>query len=123
MPAATRESKRCVHCGRRFEWRKKWARDWPQVKTCSDACRRGVLPVDTTIDAVVLALLARRPSGSTICPSEAARSHAPDDWRAAMPRVHDAVARLEAIGRVVVTQGGEVVALEGVRGAYRVRLP
>ncbi|MDP4598804.1 MAG: DUF2256 domain-containing protein [Pseudomonadales bacterium] len=21
-------------------WRKKWARDWPQVKYCSERCRR-----------------------------------------------------------------------------------
>ncbi|NBR46603.1 MAG: DUF2256 domain-containing protein [Verrucomicrobia bacterium] len=32
----------CAHCGRPFTWRKKWSRDWEQVKYCSDACRRGV---------------------------------------------------------------------------------
>jgi hypothetical protein len=32
--------KTCVHCGRPFNWRKKWARDWAQVKYCSDRCRR-----------------------------------------------------------------------------------
>ncbi|MFM8655290.1 MAG: DUF2256 domain-containing protein [Verrucomicrobiota bacterium] len=37
-------SKTCVHCGRPFAWRKKWARDWEKVKFCSDACRRGVTP-------------------------------------------------------------------------------
>jgi hypothetical protein len=31
----------CVACGRPFAWRKKWERDWEQVKFCSDACRRG----------------------------------------------------------------------------------
>ncbi|MFZ9690677.1 MAG: DUF2256 domain-containing protein [Phycisphaerales bacterium] len=30
----------CVSCGRPFTWRKKWERDWPGVKYCSDACRR-----------------------------------------------------------------------------------
>lgn len=34
-------SKSCQHCGRPFTWRKKWKRDWDQVKYCSDACRRG----------------------------------------------------------------------------------
>ncbi|HPZ95794.1 MAG: DUF2256 domain-containing protein [Mycobacterium sp.] len=29
----------CERCGRPFEWRKKWARDWPEVKYCSRACR------------------------------------------------------------------------------------
>ncbi|NBT89492.1 MAG: DUF2256 domain-containing protein [Verrucomicrobia bacterium] len=37
-------SKTCVRCGRPFTWRKKWARDWENVKFCSDACRRGVTP-------------------------------------------------------------------------------
>lgn len=34
-------SKTCAHCGRPFAWRRRWARDWEQVKYCSDACRRG----------------------------------------------------------------------------------
>ncbi|MBN8212321.1 MAG: DUF2256 domain-containing protein [Xanthomonadales bacterium] len=33
--------KTCPVCGREFSWRKKWARDWPQVRYCSDACRKG----------------------------------------------------------------------------------
>jgi len=31
----------CVACARPFAWRKRWERDWEQVKYCSDACRRG----------------------------------------------------------------------------------
>ena len=34
------EPKICAACGRPFEWRKKWARDWAQVKYCSEKCRR-----------------------------------------------------------------------------------
>ena len=30
----------CVACGRPFTWRKKWARDWSQVRYCSERCRR-----------------------------------------------------------------------------------
>ncbi|MFY7718472.1 MAG: DUF2256 domain-containing protein, partial [Brevundimonas sp.] len=26
-------------CGKPFSWRRKWARDWDQVKVCSDRCR------------------------------------------------------------------------------------
>lgn len=29
----------CAACGRPFTWRKKWARDWEQVRYCSDKCR------------------------------------------------------------------------------------
>ncbi|MEO1201002.1 MAG: DUF2256 domain-containing protein [Pseudomonadota bacterium] len=32
--------KTCVTCGRPFAWRKKWARDWDQVRHCSERCRR-----------------------------------------------------------------------------------
>ena len=36
--------KTCVVCGRPFSWRRKWARDWDQVKVCSDRCRAGAGP-------------------------------------------------------------------------------
>jgi len=31
----------CLRCERLFEWRKKWARDWENVKYCSDKCKSG----------------------------------------------------------------------------------
>ncbi|MDG1057591.1 MAG: DUF2256 domain-containing protein [Flavobacteriaceae bacterium] len=30
--------KTCVVCARPFNWRKKWARDWENVKYCSKRC-------------------------------------------------------------------------------------
>ena len=32
-------SKICAACARPFVWRKKWQRDWENVRYCSDACR------------------------------------------------------------------------------------
>jgi len=32
-------SKSCVACGRDMTWRKSWAKNWAEVKYCSDACR------------------------------------------------------------------------------------
>ena len=32
-------TKVCAACSLPFAWRKKWARDWEQVKFCSDRCR------------------------------------------------------------------------------------
>jgi hypothetical protein len=32
-------SKPCVTCGRDMTWRKSWAKNWDEVKYCSDACR------------------------------------------------------------------------------------
>ncbi|NBX37151.1 MAG: DUF2256 domain-containing protein [Planctomycetes bacterium] len=44
MPAIRRRPvpppKQCACCQRPFTWRKKWARDWENVRYCSDACRR-----------------------------------------------------------------------------------
>ncbi len=33
-------SKTCAHCGLSFSWRKKWERDWENVRYCSERCRR-----------------------------------------------------------------------------------
>ena len=41
MKKANLPEKICVACGRPFAWRRKWARDWDQVRYCSDACRTG----------------------------------------------------------------------------------
>ena len=45
MPKMVRKgdlpTKICATCRLPFAWRKKWARDWDQVKYCSDRCRKG----------------------------------------------------------------------------------
>ncbi|MGB1546491.1 MAG: DUF2256 domain-containing protein [Candidatus Puniceispirillaceae bacterium] len=33
------DEKICLTCKRPFSWRKKWARDWGNVKFCSKRCR------------------------------------------------------------------------------------
>jgi len=38
MPNKQLPSKPCVVCGRPFNWRKKWERDWENVKYCSKKC-------------------------------------------------------------------------------------
>ncbi|MEC8544215.1 MAG: DUF2256 domain-containing protein [SAR324 cluster bacterium] len=30
----------CPVCQHPFTWRRKWARDWDQVRYCSERCRR-----------------------------------------------------------------------------------
>ncbi|MFY0691649.1 MAG: DUF2256 domain-containing protein [Paracoccaceae bacterium] len=32
-------TKICLTCGRPFEWRRKWARNWDEVRYCSQRCR------------------------------------------------------------------------------------
>lgn len=33
-------SKSCTTCGREMTWRKSWAKNWDEVKYCSEACRK-----------------------------------------------------------------------------------
>ena len=32
--------KPCLACGRPMGWRRAWAKNWEQVRYCSEACRR-----------------------------------------------------------------------------------
>jgi len=37
---STLPSKPCLACGREMTWRKAWAKNWAEVRYCSDACRQ-----------------------------------------------------------------------------------
>jgi hypothetical protein len=118
------DPKTCDACGRTIEWRKKWARDWDDVRWCSAACRRrGVTDQDVDLERRVLAMLADRARSSTICPSDVARAVAPDDWRPLMEPVRQAARRLVARGEVEITQKGTVIDPSTAKGPIRIRLP
>lgn len=116
------DTKTCAACGREFGWRKKWERDWDQVRYCSNACRRrGVNDTDRRLEAAILDLLGRRDAGKTICPSEAAKAVGGGDWRGLMEPARRAARRLVDRGAVVITQGGRIVDPSTARGAIRIR--
>ena len=115
-------TKVCRTCGRTFAWRKKWERDWDQIRYCSDQCRRekpGQL--DARIEAAIIELLSSRDAGATICPSEAARAVQPDNWKPLMERVRRAARRMARGGRIEITQSGSVVSPDDLRGPIRLR--
>jgi len=115
-------SKPCAGCGRTITWRRKWERDWDEVRWCSDACRRrGTTQADRALEQTVLDLLAARAAGATICPSEAARAVGGDSWREQMEPARAAARRLVARGEVEITQGGRVVDPSTAKGPIRVR--
>jgi hypothetical protein len=65
-------------------------------------------------------LLARRDPGKTICPSDAARALGGDDgFRPLMDTVRDAARELVVARRIEVTQKGEKVDLDTVKGPVR----
>ncbi len=120
MPAAaTPPAKACVACGRRIEWRRKWERDWEQVRYCSTACRGGPGRVDRELEAAITRLLGAR--SGTMCPSEAAREVGGDDWRPLVEPARRAARRLVAAGEVEIVQGGRVVDPSTARGPVRIR--
>ncbi|MDQ1672019.1 MAG: hypothetical protein QOC98_581 [Frankiaceae bacterium] len=119
-------SKPCAVCGRTITWRKKWERDWDEVRYCSDACRRRAKSSsgsaqDEKLETTMRALLARTGNGKTICPSDVARTVAPDDWRPLMEPTRAAARRLVAIGEAEITQGGHVVDPSTAKGPIRIR--
>jgi hypothetical protein len=123
--------KTCAACGRTITWRKKWERDWDNVKFCSDACRSHKPgPQDRLLEETILRMLLERGAGKTICPSEAARTVAggaelSEDrarWEPMMEPARAAARRLVAAEKIVITQGGHTVDAATAKGAIRLRL-
>ena len=114
--------KTCASCGRRIEWRAAWAKNWSEVRYCSEACRsRKVTTTDAELEASILALLANRAATATACPSEAARAVGGDEWRDLMEPARRAARRLVARGEIDITQGGSIVDPSTARGPIRLR--
>lgn len=115
------EDKTCASCGRRIEWRAKWARSWDDVRWCSDACRRrGVTAVDARLEDLLRTSLARAGRGG-VDPDEAARSVDPDGWRALHEPARRAARRLVAAGEAEMVQRGRVVDPSTAKGDVRIR--
>jgi hypothetical protein len=120
------QTKACAMCGREMAWRRKWARNWDQVRYCSDACRKHrPTALDRALERAIVDLLRARGSDKTICPSEAARRVAAAHgiaWRSLLQRTRSAARRLADAGVVEITQRGRRVAPSRARGAIRLRL-
>ena len=117
----TPEDKTCASCGRRIEWRAKWAKSWDDVRYCSDACRRRRLtPVDLRLEEVLRALVekAGRPG---VDPDDAALRVDPAGAKALHEPARRAARRLVAAGVAEMVQGGRVVDPSTAKGAVRVR--
>ena len=118
MDAKTVPDKVCATCGRRIEWRKKWERNWSEVRYCGEKCRRNRPgTVDRELEQAILGLLGAR--AGTICPSEAARRVRPDDWREWMERTRQAARRMVAQELLEIRQKGRVVDPSIAKGPIR----
>ena len=113
----------CVRCGRTMQWRAKWAKNWEQVKYCSEQCRRArITATDTALEDAIISLLGTRARNASICPSEAARQVSGESWQSLMEPARMAARRLVAQGKVQITQGGKVVDPSRAKGPIRIRL-
>ena len=121
MPKKSIPSKICKSCGRTFEWRKKWQNNWQDIKYCSKACgKRTVTNQDKKIETTILELLEK--TEGSICPSQVARLHDPENWRDQMENVRRAARRLAAESKVIITQKGTVVDPTAFKGPIRIAM-
>ena len=82
------------------------------------------MPTAADIAHAIDELLKRRNRSSSICPSEGARRLWPQDWGEHMSDVRDVALAQMREGRLLITQGGQVVdAEQPLRGAIRLRRP
>jgi len=120
MANGQRPSKTCAQCGRPFDWRKKWAKNWDEVRYCGERCRRASRAKDSLEDRI-RELLLERGAGKTICPSELLDEELKQN-PAAMERVREAARRLAHAGEIEITQHGRVVDPGAIRGPIRLCL-
>lgn len=118
------DAKTCAVCGRTITWRKSSAKNWADLRYCSDACRRRKGSLRTQgaeLEAAVLAAVDARTGSATTCPSEIARAVSPEDWRPLMEPVREAARRLQVAGAVEWLQGGHVIDPSTAKGPVRLR--
>lgn len=116
------ESKICAACGRRMEWRRKWAANWDRMRYCSERCRRnrpGKREVE--LEEALRDRAACATPNATFCPSEVARAFGGDDWRKWMEPTRQAARRLIAAGELEMLQSGRRVDPSTAKGPIRLR--
>jgi hypothetical protein len=75
------------------------------------------------IEETIFALLADKPAGKSIDPSEVARAVDAEGWRRLLPQVRAAAVGLARQGRVVITRHGKPADPDSFKGVWRIRLP
>jgi hypothetical protein len=111
------ESKVCQSCGREIEYRKKWARDWENVKFCSDECRRNKNKFDFR-EAILDALVR---TSKPIDPGEVLPTETRFD-PLMLEHVRRSARLLADEGRIEILQKGRPVDPQNFRGSIELRL-
>lgn len=102
-----------------MEYRKKWEKNWPEVKYCSDECRRNKNKFDYREQ--IMALLLERGSQKTICPSEVLPAEHKQD-KIMMEHVRRSARLLAVEDKIEITQSGKAVDPTQFKGPIRLKL-
>ena len=76
----------------------------------------------STISQTMLAMATERGADKTICPSEVAREMFPANWRKHMDEVRQVAVELQQQGKVTITQKGEPVDVNHIKGPIRIKI-
>jgi len=109
----------CDSCGRIIEPRKKWAKNWDEVKYCSDRCRKHKRK--DLYEEKIIELLVACSYNETICPSEVLFESEKKD-KAVMEKVRSAARRLAAKDRIIILKDGIQVDPSRAKGPIRLKL-
>jgi len=123
----TREKKDCVVCGRRMVWRKRWRKNWENVRYCSKACRRrGLTESDRNLETAILALLKKQRAGAGIFLDDVVAMVTGADARRQqtplLPAARNAARRLYNQSAVDILVHGRPADPSTAKGHFRIRL-
>lgn len=119
-----RERRVCTVCGRSYGWRKKWERDWRQLRYCSKRCSsRRLGRTDFRLEEALLLLLNRAGRGALVAPREAAKLVDKLGWQSLSDAALDAARRLGSRGAVELLDAGRPVDSDSAKRSVLVRLP
>lgn len=74
------------------------------------------------ISATILSTAIQRGPQKSTCPSEIARMLFPDDWRKHMKNIVDVAIDLHHQGKVLITQKGEAIDVNHIKGPIRIKI-
>jgi hypothetical protein len=80
-------------------------------------------PGRLTPEDAILAAIAARGDGKTICPTDAARVLDPENWRARLHQIRAAGVHLARTGAISIYRKGKPVSPDGFKGVYRLGPP
>ncbi len=116
-------TKTCIICGRTITWRKKWERDWHNVRYCSKSCRsRGVNDTDRQLETLVLSLLNSQPAGKQFTMNDITSDFRSGLKPATPDDVMHALRRLASDGRLEFLMNGRPTSPSAAKGNCQVRV-